>query len=361
MEFPKGIEEVIISNRKIYLESKLSKKEFIERIDCVRAVRTKWETFDLTWYPTRIEDWVLWEGLHGSVNRGDFSNTGISSSYFLFGLVLTRPLYALLKNNPLSVIQTQIICYLAGLWACEREKWKILESQIYAPVFLKVQEVLKNAFDGSVYESFEYEKDVIRQYREDFKKVSGAEPIEFLEMIESDENYFDKAEDRKKRWSIHDEFHLGYGLYYFTRDDWVRIVEKNELDALIRAESISRMWDYWFYDFKKSMPSDTHEVDIFSRPASRGFVYVIQQGENNLYKVGWSGNSDLDVRLSSLQTANAHKLVLVDYFPVASKKSETAIHVLFQEFRREGEWFELTDNQVKQILDPIWRRSQQIL
>jgi hypothetical protein len=73
------------------------------------------------------------------------------------------------------------------------------------------------------------------------------------------------------------------------------------------------------------------------RPGERqGVVYFIQAGEDGPIKIGWS--SDVEKRIAQLQTANAHKLILLGTIP-GSLQDESAIHAMFDHLRLEAEWF----------------------
>lgn len=76
-------------------------------------------------------------------------------------------------------------------------------------------------------------------------------------------------------------------------------------------------------------------------------IYLARQQETSLYKIGITKNKP-SKRIKQLQTGNAAPLELVASFPtVHDFKMETALHAHFQLKKREGEWFELTDEEVK--------------
>lgn len=78
-----------------------------------------------------------------------------------------------------------------------------------------------------------------------------------------------------------------------------------------------------------------------------GFVYFIQQGEKNIFKIGITQHSPLK-RLSQLQTGSSEKLSLIGFLHVLDMKyAEKYVHRLFWERRLEGEWFE---GDIKQII-----------
>lgn len=79
-------------------------------------------------------------------------------------------------------------------------------------------------------------------------------------------------------------------------------------------------------------------VPGYVRPSDRlGFVYFVQSGEGGPIKIGWS--QDTTRRVAELQTANAHKLVLLGMVP-GTMEDEAAMHVHFGHLRMEAEWFQ---------------------
>lgn len=84
-----------------------------------------------------------------------------------------------------------------------------------------------------------------------------------------------------------------------------------------------------------------------SNPRS-GLVYVIQSGSTNLYKIGRT--TDIKRRLKQLQTSNGNSLsiwkLIYCHDAIAM---ETSLHQKFNSFRKQGEWFSLNENCLKEI------------
>lgn len=75
-------------------------------------------------------------------------------------------------------------------------------------------------------------------------------------------------------------------------------------------------------------------------------IYLAKQNNSDLYKIGITGKSP-EKRLKELQTGNAVKLILVDKFQTKHGfLMETAMHAIFKLKRKEGEWFELSEEDV---------------
>lgn len=76
------------------------------------------------------------------------------------------------------------------------------------------------------------------------------------------------------------------------------------------------------------------------------FIYVIRAGKTDLYKVGYA--KDPAKRLRELQTGNGHKLALLAMWP-GDQQAERRIHGALAQYRREGEWFQLSPSQAQSI------------
>lgn len=79
-----------------------------------------------------------------------------------------------------------------------------------------------------------------------------------------------------------------------------------------------------------------------------GFVYLIHDTQTNCYKIGLSKNPSK--RLSSLQTATPNKLVLLHEIETSRMSSlEKELHYKFQANHLNGEWYALSDNDIRYI------------
>lgn len=81
------------------------------------------------------------------------------------------------------------------------------------------------------------------------------------------------------------------------------------------------------------------------------YVYIITDGD--FYKIGVSGN--FKKRLASLNTASPRKLKIVatrffEERQLALTK-ESSLHEKYSMFRVNGEWFNITENEVIRIID----------
>lgn len=116
----------------------------------------------------------------------------------------------------------------------------------------------------------------------------------------------------------------------------------------------------WKHQFSNFNSSKNNVYSLFNQEVSKGYVYIIKQEDQHLYKIGYTQNSDISQRRSQLQTGNPVNLEVVGSFQCVGSVTEKALHSLFSEYRKTGEWFGLSPQDVKNILDPNWRRAENI-
>ena len=81
-------------------------------------------------------------------------------------------------------------------------------------------------------------------------------------------------------------------------------------------------------------------------------IYIIRAGDSSWYKIGVT-ESDISIRISTLQTGSPEKLHLMKMYP-GGFLEEKAIHKKFSYFRGEGEWFNLSKDSLGTLLDDTW-------
>lgn len=77
-------------------------------------------------------------------------------------------------------------------------------------------------------------------------------------------------------------------------------------------------------------------------------VYFIQNTVTKAIKIGYTG-SKVEYRLKSLQTGNEAKLSLL-FFVEGEVDLEYKLHIYFASKRLEGEWFNVTEQEIKEAL-----------
>lgn len=76
-------------------------------------------------------------------------------------------------------------------------------------------------------------------------------------------------------------------------------------------------------------------------------VYLIGIPEEQRYKIGYT-NRSIENRVNEIQTANAKKIEVLETFETEHHiKVESWMHKIHYQKRMEGEWFELTDEDVR--------------
>lgn len=91
----------------------------------------------------------------------------------------------------------------------------------------------------------------------------------------------------------------------------------------------------------KSLRKPDQEANQDAKPeSSQSFAYFIESGVTGLIKIGRS--VDPESRLKALQTASPDKLTLLKVIP-EQVVSESELHERFSHLRRQGEWFESSE------------------
>jgi hypothetical protein len=104
---------------------------------------------------------------------------------------------------------------------------------------------------------------------------------------------------------------------------------------------------------EKKEVNHKHKYQINTWDKNGYYIYVIQHGETNLFKIGISKLKIKD-RIQCLQVGNPIPLrcILINYTNNASK-IETEIHQLFKKKNMNGEWFNLSDSDMVLIKSKI--------
>jgi hypothetical protein len=77
-----------------------------------------------------------------------------------------------------------------------------------------------------------------------------------------------------------------------------------------------------------------------------GYVYLIEDIDNNRYKIGVTKN--LKRRLKNLQTGNSNQIKLIDSFETEYPfRLETMLHNRFNSFHYYNEWYDLDEESIK--------------
>ena len=405
-------EKKLLFNATVHEWAKLTKDQFLSRIQNVRYLRTK-GFIRPYWFET-AEDFHGLRELYALVNHGDFK---LSSQplHKLFAMELDSDSYAWLTNSELGTIQRQIVAWMAGVYIYKRSLYPRLDEIIYTPVLEEIKDIHRQY----------YPEDMVNEY-DAYMGLS--------EVIEDDD--CEEVEEQAHREVSHEDrncYHascLGFagcppskilgdpfdgdsfGILipggvlhcasaigrtgYFNADDWASIViadvkkaqkfyvdeygecpldasrlakwiEAGKTDKLARAEGDMDMMTKWRHVYVKPTAQGAEAYSLFDGEASHGYVYVIRNGQFNQYKIGWTklrpeedADKSVAKRKAGNQTGNPEPLIVVGYFRASGVKVEKRLQKMFADRKGLGEWFNLTDMDVANILNPDWRSGQSI-
>lgn len=83
---------------------------------------------------------------------------------------------------------------------------------------------------------------------------------------------------------------------------------------------------------------------------SYGVTYILQAGDENLFKVGHT-RTPIEQRVKALQTGCPHPIkvykTVASYFP---ERLEKILHKLMHEYRKQGEWFAVPVEVIDRVL-----------
>ena len=96
---------------------------------------------------------------------------------------------------------------------------------------------------------------------------------------------------------------------------------------------------------------DHDDSDNESYDDSNGRVYVLRMSGTNYFKIGYTGTRVTD-RVAQIQTGNPRKLEIVTSWE-ADYSVEQHIHELLSDFQTCGEWFDLSIEDILQLVPDL--------
>jgi hypothetical protein len=250
-------DHVVIINTHIHEKAKLKRGEFLERVECVKGIRTLRKSGYLNFYISSLEENLNWKKFHDIVQKGAFN----FEDDYIFALAFEPKLYNWLKETKLEIIQKQIIVWQAGIYLSDITKQEIIEKQLYHPLLEEVKKTIARYFRGFAIdfnllfekwekdddETFLEETEKFKQtYLDVCKEFYGSEPPEFLK---SPFGY-----EYVGGWGLtKSDFYPQYSFdvieAYFSSTDWNNVVIKGGKDSLIRTESRKDLWEKWRHSY----------------------------------------------------------------------------------------------------------------
>lgn len=118
-------------------------------------------------------------------------------------------------------------------------------------------------------------------------------------------------------------------------------MKKENYIKILKEKTINMFSDDWYNDVSNSLLNVNLETF--------GYVYFIKNNKSIDVKIGISNN--INDRVKSYRTAFSGEVLLIGYIYCENyKKLEKDIHKLFDNKRISGEWFNLSLNEIKELL-----------
>ena len=378
-------DDIFIANCLINEIASQSRKDFLQRLEHVRNVRTNLlNAFSL--FPTTEADWAAIERFYVIVEKGDFGDadfpsSGLRSNAKVFGVYIPNQLYEWFANTSLSTIKKQITLYSATVYHYFMGDGR--PKNLFPPLYSELQQIIAKHYVSTD-----------RELEDAYETAAQDYYHSLVPPLLSIDSFCDRVQ--KARGSgCHDN--LLIRTAYFNATDWNHHVlhkttryilwkyiddekgpkpaeedyniavnipehylENVYEDKLKRSESDEETWSKWLLTFRRYPITKSHIYSLFDEDGGKGYVYIAKAGISNHYKIGFTENSDIDKRLSAHQTSSHEKIERIGSFPVSSKKTERTIHKKFSHKKVRGEWFELSDEEVKDLLSSEWRKKNNI-
>lgn len=283
-------EKIFIIDPFLHKNANISRDEFLNRIELVKAIRT--QNYQLSFYFDSQNKWENIEHFHYIVNNGDFSKQKLRHK-FPFAFEIPSLLYKWMRDNPVQIIQKQILFWLSGYYVFNPFK-EFVPKELLEPIWKEVLNIINEYYPKDYESSFviedDFEEDLvsfrelhkknIEYYLKTSKTFTGKE----LPEIFKDPSMNPLAFDRENKWGLNNDLQFNYSISYFSKMDWITIItrdekelteefgiddpkeikqilENGETDQLLRVESNKEMFDKWKYTYKMY---DIREDNIYS-------------------------------------------------------------------------------------------------
>lgn len=129
-----------------------------------------------------------------------------------------------------------------------------------------------------------------------------------------------------------------------TIEEWMEL--KEGMEIFFRDIDVQRSNEETLNTLYKEISKHSDGRKVIKE--DRGFIYFVKS-ETNHFKIGKTTN--LKSRMKTLQGASPYKLKLFCSFSADYKsKSEETLHSIFKEFRVTGEWFNITEKMIIDLL-----------
>lgn len=143
---------------------------------------------------------------------------------------------------------------------------------------------------------------------------------------------------------------INVGGYIPTRAELLQIVDEIEIFVKLTNDKEIERHNKEMGDYNKKINKYIESKDSRNKNSkyTKGLVYLLKSKEDNIYKIGVTTN--INKRLPQIATKLPFEIKLEHKIEHnAIYKLEKFLHEKFDEKRLNGEWFRLSDNDVKYI------------
>ncbi len=286
-------EKIFIIDPFLHKRANLSRDEFLNRLEYVKAIRTRND--QLSFYFDSPDKWENIEHFHYIINSGDFSKQKLSRQ-IPFAFEIPNMLFNWMKENPIHIIQKQILFWLSGYYVFNPFK-EFVPKKLLEPIWKEVLKIVNECYPKDYKSSFVVEDDMedydiyrkihqenIEYYLRSAKSFIGKE----LPEIFRDPSWNPSVADKEYGWGLNDNLQFDYSISYFTKMDWTTIITRNpkelgiedrekikrimeygEKDDLLRDESNQEMFDKWKYTYKMYELRENNIFSLYSNSEKR--------------------------------------------------------------------------------------------
>lgn len=246
---------VLLIDPFIHQRAKLSKEEFLRRIEFLKAIRTR--DYELSFYIDSPSKWEKIEHFHFIINNYDFSKQNLTP-HIPFAFEVPSLLFKWMNETPLYTIQKQIMFWLSGYYVFNSFR-EFVPNELLPHIWQEIESIVikyypqnsingfKESDDFDEYKSYlNYHNKCLKDYLKAAKSFIGSP----LPEIFSEPSCNPSTLDENYNWGLTDNLTFNYSISYFTDTDWKNIIMNKEIDELLRYESDFEMFNKWKYTYE---------------------------------------------------------------------------------------------------------------
>lgn len=350
----------IFTNPFVHRELKETRTAFLSRVRHIEYGRTNKNygaEEGLTVYIHSPESYARWHSMQAVARRGDFQGLDQYFKVRHFAVQIGSALASWLRNNDVDLLYRQMALWLSAKDYMTPTRRGIMREQLYPPFFDLVAALKLKHFGPERDDTVEpSDEEVVALYERAWRSEFGGSPPQLLR------HPYALGFRCRDEWSVAGDFDFRFPRLFLKDSDWSSSVLGSSDDPIRRAESDDgTLWRAWRHQFATYDSLQEHEYKPMAAASpDGGIVYVVEQEGTGLFKIGYTASDDAGRRVKTLQTGNGNELRLLGSFRCAGRATEAALHRRFSDRRRLGEWFALSLDDARNILDESWRAAQNI-